>query len=63
MTTSTCLNCGISEQEKPLLTLQFQGKDLYICAQCMPILIHKSHQLVDKIPGFQPTATLSNNDH
>lgn len=63
MSTSTCLNCGISEQERPLLTLQFQGKELHICPQCMPILIHKSYELVDKIPGFQPSDSPSNHDH
>jgi hypothetical protein len=63
MSNSTCLNCGISEEERPLLTLQFQGKDLYICPQCMPILIHKSHELADKIPGFKPSNSLSNHDH
>jgi hypothetical protein len=63
MTTSTCLNCGISEQEKPLLTLKFQDKAIYICPQCMPILIHKSHELVDKIPGFHSSDSPSNHDH
>jgi hypothetical protein len=29
----------------------------------MPILIHKSHELVDKIPGFQPSDSSSNHDH
>jgi hypothetical protein len=62
MSNSTCLNCGISEQERPLLTLKFQAKELFICPQYMPILIHKSHDLVDKIPGFQPTASPSNYD-
>lgn len=63
MSNSTCLNCGISEQERPLLTLKFQAKELFICPQCMPILIHKSHDLVDKIPGFQPTDSSSSHDH
>jgi hypothetical protein len=63
MATSTCLNCGISEQERPLLTLKFQANELYICPQCMPILIHKSHELADKIPGFQPSSIPSSHDH
>jgi hypothetical protein len=37
--------------DRPLITLQFQGKELYICPQCLPTLIHKPHQLADKIPG------------
>ena len=63
MSNPACLYCGISEQERPLLTLTFQGRQLYICPQCMPILIHKSHQLADKIPGFQPSEDASADDH
>lgn len=55
MTEPTCLNCGISEQERPLLTIKFQGKEFHICPQCLPILIHEPGKLVEKIPGFQPT--------
>ncbi len=54
MSTITCLNCGVSEQDKPLITLKFQDEDLYICPQCLPILIHKPYELADKIPGFKP---------
>jgi hypothetical protein len=50
----TCLNCGTSEQERPLLILKFQEKELHICPQCLPILIHKPYGLADKLPGFQP---------
>ena len=55
MSNSTCLNCGSSEQERPLITIKFQGQEYYVCPQCLPILIHKPDQLVDKLPGFQPT--------
>ena len=58
MSNPTCLNCGTSEQEWPLLTLKFQGQEVYLCPQCMPIKIHKPHELVDKLPGFTaPTST------
>ena len=53
MPESSCLNCGSSEIERPLLTLQFQGKELQICPQCLPILIHKPDQLADKLPGIK----------
>jgi hypothetical protein len=55
MSDLTCLNCGVSEQERPLVTLKFQEKDRYICPQCLPILIHKPHELTDSLPGFQPS--------
>jgi hypothetical protein len=52
-----CLNCGKTEEETPLLDLTFKGESKHICAQCLPILIHKPHLLVEKLPGFNPPAT------
>lgn len=63
MSKSSCLNCGTSEQDRPLVTLKFQGKDLYICPQCLPILIHKPYELADKIPGFTSTEGYPSDDH
>jgi hypothetical protein len=53
MSTSACLNCGSSEMERPLLSLRFQDKELHICPECLPILIHKPYQLADKLPGIK----------
>jgi hypothetical protein len=58
MSNSTCLNCGSSEQERPLITIKFQGKEFYICPQCLPILIHKPYELADKLPEFTPPDNL-----
>lgn len=55
MSTLTCLNCGTSEQERPLLTIRFQDSEYHICPQCLPILIHKPYELTEKLPGFQPS--------
>ncbi|RPJ25174.1 MAG: hypothetical protein EHM33_15405 [Chloroflexi bacterium] len=55
MSKSTCLNCGTSDQDRPLVTLKFQGKEFYICPQCLPKLIHKPYELADKLPGFMPS--------
>ena len=63
MSISTCLNCGTSEQERPLLALTFQGKEVYICPQCMPIMIHKPYELADKLPGFIPPQNPTPDDH
>ena len=43
---TVCLNCNANENEKPLLSIKFQGNEIYICPQCLPVLIHKP----DKIP-------------
>ena len=63
MSNATCLNCGSSEMDRPLLTLRFQEKDVYICPQCMPILIHEPQQLVGKLPGLRPWGTPADHDH
>jgi hypothetical protein len=63
MATSTCLNCGASDQDRPLVTLTFQGKEVFICPQCLPILIHKPYQLADKLPDFTPPENPAPDDH
>ena len=59
MSDSKCLNCGTTEQERPLLTVKFQRKEFHICPQCLPTLIHKPAQLAEKLPGFEPPNDLS----
>jgi hypothetical protein len=48
-----CLNCEKSEQEVPLLSLRYQGNSLFICPQCLPVLIHKPANLAGKLPGLE----------
>ena len=48
-----CLNCDRTDEQIPLLTLSFKGRPSYICPQCLPTLIHKSHLLADKLPGME----------
>jgi len=48
-----CLNCNATENEKPLLTINFQGNEKHICPQCLPVLIHKPANLADKLPGAE----------
>jgi hypothetical protein len=45
----TCLNCQKSEQDIPLVTLQYQGRQVYLCSQCFPTLIHSPAKLAGKI--------------
>jgi hypothetical protein len=53
MEEKTCLSCGKTDEQVPLLNLTFKGETRYICAQCFPILIHKIHLLADKLPGVE----------
>jgi hypothetical protein len=45
----TCLNCRKTEHEIPLVTLQYQGQQVYLCSQCFPTLIHSPAKLAGKI--------------
>ena len=63
MSTATCLNCGGTEMDRPLIGLKFQEKELHNCPQCLPTLIHKPYQLADKLPDFTPSETPTPDDH
>jgi hypothetical protein len=44
-----CLNFNRSEHEIPLVTLQYQGKQVYICSQRFPTLIHSPAKLTGNL--------------
>lgn len=44
-----CLACGRGETAVPLLAVRFEGEGHWICAGCMPVLIHKTDQLVEAV--------------
>ena len=48
-----CLFCEKTDQEIPLVKLEFQGKQLWICPQHIPVLIHDPSKLVGKLPGAE----------
>lgn len=48
-----CLNCGRNEEQVPLLHMTFKNEPNYICPQCLPVLIHKTHLLAEKLPGIE----------
>lgn len=38
--TETCYRCGRSETEKPLFPCRDSGRSVWVCAACLPELIH-----------------------
>jgi hypothetical protein len=48
-----CLHCNISENQNPLLNLHYNGKELWICSQCLPTLIHAPQKLVGKLENAE----------
>jgi len=53
MNTKTCINCERTDEKIPLITITFNGEEKYICPQCLPVLIHKTHLLAEKLPGIE----------
>jgi hypothetical protein len=51
--TLLCLNCGTTENDSPLLHLQYKSQKLWICSQCLPTLIHAPQKLVGKLESAE----------
>ena len=48
-----CLFCERDENEIPLVQLDYQGKNLWICPQHIPVLIHDPSKLTGMLPGAE----------
>jgi hypothetical protein len=62
MSDKTCLNCGRTSQELPLLTLEYRDVTYHLCPQCLPVMIHKPQNLAGKLPGAENFAP-GNHEH
>ena len=51
--TPRCIHCEKTSQEVPLVRLQYQEQELWICTQDLPIMIHSPAKLADKLPGLK----------
>lgn len=58
-----CLYCERDSSQIPLLSLDFQGQILSICAQHLPILIHSPAKLADKLPGLAQVPPAESHHH
>jgi hypothetical protein len=48
-----CLNCSHPETVIPLVSLRYAGSQVWICSQCLPLLIHQPEQLAGKLSGAE----------
>lgn len=48
-TAQACFNCSATETDSPLISLRFSGRGIWICPQCMPVLIHDTTKLARKL--------------
>jgi len=44
-----CINCDQSEEEIPLINIQYKGEKIFVCSGCMPILLHSPAKMVGKL--------------
>ncbi len=60
-----CLSCGRSEDEFPVLVLRLSGREVHICPQCLPALIHHPDRLTEKLlaAGMQPGQNSDHDEH
>ena len=48
-----CLYCERNKSQVPLVPVHFKEAELWICAQHLPLLIHKPAELAGKLPGAE----------
>lgn len=61
-TVPTCLACGRGASETPLLRLSYRSSGFSICPQHLPILIHRPHDLIGKLPGAERLVPADHHD-
>ncbi|MDY0082228.1 MAG: hypothetical protein RBR74_03515 [Ignavibacteriaceae bacterium] len=57
-----CLSCNRTENEIPLVSLNYSSKQTYICSYCLPLLIHHPEQLIGKLKGADKIPPAQHND-
>lgn len=48
-----CVVCQQSSHEIPLVAIEYQDKQYWICPQHLPVLIHHPNQLIGILPGAE----------
>jgi hypothetical protein len=48
-----CLVCQRPSEEVPLISFRYQGSNLWICPQHLPMLIHDPAKLSGLLPGAE----------
>ncbi len=59
----SCLYCKLNSNQVPLLNFSYQGKELWICPQHLPILIHEPQKLAGKLPGAENLSPPQGHEH
>ena len=60
--TKHCIVCKKNDHEIPLLSLNYQDNQYWICPQDFPILIHKPEKLIGILPGAENLIPAAHDD-
>ncbi len=52
-TIHTCVVCGQTSQQLPLLSLTYQSEQYYLCPTHLPVLLHQPQRLKGLLPGAE----------
>ena len=58
----SCLVCGRTSDDVPLLTFAYRGGEHCICPQHLPMLIHSPARLADVLPGADRLSAADHHD-
>ena len=58
-----CAYCERNSDQVPLLVLRYQGTEVGICPQHLPVLIHNPARLVGKLPGAENLTPTEDHHH
>ena len=50
---TTCIHCGKDDNQVPLVFFSYKGKELRICTEHLPVLIHNPRDLAGKMPDVE----------
>ncbi len=48
-----CLVCHKTSNEIPLVKMEYKDKEIYICPQHIPLLIHEPEKLIGTLDGAE----------
>lgn len=57
-----CIACNRTQEQVPLIAIQFQNTMYSICPQHLPVLIHNPQMLAGKLPGAEGMAPAEHHD-
>lgn len=60
--TKRCILCERNSNKVPLVSFEYQGRNLQICSQHLPILIHNPAELAGRLPDADKLSPSDHND-